>query len=80
VILRRVRITILDVEKKYVLHIFSVSVASLVQDAQHMRHILLISVGCLALPNFSTLPLKRHDFWKNVLNIKCVYRFFFQLV
>jgi hypothetical protein len=42
---------------------------------------LLLSVVCLVLPDFSTLSMKRRDFRKNrVLNIKCVFLVFLQLV
>ena len=37
-----------------------------------MRRIILSSAACQALPYFSTLSHKQHDFRKNVLNIKCV--------
>jgi len=39
--------------------------------------ILLSSVACLALPYFSTLSRKAHDFLgKKLLNIKCVFSLF----
>jgi len=32
-------------------------------------------IGCLTRSNyFSTLSHKRHDFWKSLFNIKCVFR------
>ena len=56
------------------------SVALLTQHAKPMRHIILSSVVCLALPHFSTLSDKRHDFRKTLLNIQCVLWFSLQLL
>ena len=53
VTMTRVRGHIVAVEKQKVLHILSVFVALFTQHAQRMRHILLSSVTCLALPYFS---------------------------
>jgi len=39
---------------------------------------MLSSVACTALPNFSTLSHKRHDFRKTLLNIKRVFRYSLQ--
>ena len=41
-----------------------VFVALVVQHAKRMRHIILLSVTCLALLYFSTLSHKRYDFRK----------------
>jgi hypothetical protein len=52
-----------------------VSAALVIRHAKRMRHIILPSVACLALPYFSTLSHKRHDFRKEkkFMNIKCVF-------
>jgi len=52
-----------------------VSAALIIQHAMRMRRIILLSVACLALTNFSTSH-KRHDFGGEKLsNIKCVLNF-----
>ena len=54
--------------------VFLCILALVMWHAKRMRHIILISGVCPALPYFSTLSHKRHDFReKKILNLKCVF-------
>jgi hypothetical protein len=79
VTLRRVRLTIVVVQKQEVIYIFRVYVCILalgIQHAKHIRPIVLSSVACLALPYFYTLSHKRHDFRKKVISHKMCFFYF----
>jgi hypothetical protein len=62
VTLRCVRVTIAVVENHCVTYSECLFVALGIQNAMHMRPIILPSVSCSALQYFSTLSNKRHDF------------------
>ena len=51
-----------------------------IQHAMRMSHIVLSSVACPALQYFSTLPHKRRNLKTNLLNIKCVFLFYLQIL
>jgi len=74
VALRSVPKTTVAMEKQ--LNILSVPVALAIQHAQRTCHIMLSSMACLALPYFSTLSHKLHDFQKKFTEHK-MYVFFF---
>jgi predicted transcriptional regulator len=64
----------LAAEKQQVLHILSVSATSVTQHAKNMRRIILSSAACLALPYFSSLSHKNHDFREKITEHRvCVF-------
>jgi hypothetical protein len=82
VTLRCVHVSNVAVEKQYYIFWVCVSVAFVIQHAKRMHRIILVllSVACMVLPYFSTLSHKQHDFRRKVLNIKCVFWFFLQIL
>ena len=52
-----------------------VFVALVIQHEMRMRHIFICG---LVIPYFSTLSDKQHDYWKKLLNTKCVFGFSLQ--
>jgi hypothetical protein len=57
-----------------------VSVTLITQHTKRMRRIILSSVACLALPSFSALFHKWHDFRKKVIEHKMCVLFSLQLL
>jgi hypothetical protein len=75
--------TIVAVGKQKVLHIqrarereresVCVCVALVNHHARSMPSIIMSSVTCLYRPYFSILSHNRHNFWKKLLAIKCLF-------
>jgi len=74
---RRVRVTIVVVEKQYVLHSLSMRgciLSLFIQLAKRVHHIVSSSVACTAEQYFNTLFDELHDFRKKVTEHKiCVF-------
>jgi len=75
--MRRVRATIVAVEKQYIIHIVSVCVLVLgIRHEMRLHHIVICALAGFNI-FFSTLSHKRHDFRKYVIEHKmCVLVFY----
>jgi len=72
VTIRRVRATIVAVEKEQILHILSVCVAFVIQHAKRMRHIAICGLPRYTI-FFPHYLINRTVFGKKLVNIKCVF-------
>ena len=77
VTLRRIRITIFVTEKQCVTYSECVCVVLNIQHANRTSRIILSPVACPAIPHFSSLSQKRHDYCEFFFKNKfCVLIFF----
>ena len=75
-IIEALGVTAVAVEKQSVLNVLSVSVAMVIQHAIRMRRIILTSVACMAVPQFSTLSQTRYGIRKKkTIEIKMYFDF-----
>jgi len=71
VILRRVRVTAVTVEKSLsITNTVCVSAVLVIQHVICIHHIILSSVACPSILYFSIISTKRHDFRKNAIEHK----------
>jgi hypothetical protein len=79
VTLRHIRFTTVAVEKQLsIIYSDCTSVASFTQHATGTCGIILPSVACLAVHYVSTLSHKRHNCWRKLFDIKCMFWFSLQ--